>query len=131
VKKIFRLVHNEARQGAIKAISEAADGLMVTIQYPSRTLDQNSALWPCLAAFSAQLKWPVNGVLTHLSAEEWKDILTAAFRQEHPRLAQGISGGVVMLGHRTSKFDKREFSDFLDFVHSVAADRGIDLRGAA
>lgn len=82
-------------------------------------------MWPILEAFSRQMEWPVNGVMTHLTSEEWKDILTAAFRQENPRLAQGLTGGVVMLGSRTSKMSKKEFSEFLEFLNSVAIERNI------
>lgn len=32
---------------------------------------------------------------------------------------------LVLLGARTSKFNRKEFSDFLEFLHSVAADRGV------
>lgn len=126
-KQIFRMAHNEARRRAIEAVQNAPEGYVVTISEPTRTLDANAAMWPVLEAFSEQLLWPVNGQMVKLTAEEWKDLLTAAFRKESPRLAMGISGGMVMLGIRTSKLGKREFSDFLEFIHSVAADRDVDL----
>lgn len=94
---------------------------------PTRSTTQNSLLWPILEAFSAQLKWPVNGAMCSLEAEEWKDILTAAFRQETARLAQGLNGGVVMLGARTSKMSKKEFSEFIEFLYAVAAERGVSV----
>ena len=39
--------------------------------------------------------------------------------------SDGLDGGVVMLGQRTSKFGKKEFSDWLTFLHSVAIDRSV------
>jgi len=93
----------------------------------TRTLDQNAAQWPVLEAISKQLQWPVNGQLCWLEPEEWKDILTAAFKGEQIRLAQGVNGGVVMLGLRTSKMGKKEFSEWLEFLHWFCADRGVDL----
>jgi hypothetical protein len=36
-----------------------------------------------------------------------------------------------MLGLRTSKMGKKQFSEFLDFLHSVAADRGVIVDKAA
>jgi len=71
------------------------------------------------------LKWPVNGELTALTPEEFKDILTAAFYGETVRLAAGLNGGVVMLGKRTSKFSKKQFSEWLEFLNFVAAERGV------
>lgn len=124
-KRIFVLAHDVARVNAINAVSNAPAGYRVEIREPGRTLDQNAAMWPILEAFAEQLEWPVNGVMCKLTAEEWKDLLTAAFRQEQPRLAMGLNGGMVMLGQRTSKFGKKAFSEFLEFLHSVAADRGV------
>jgi ABC-type Fe3+ transport system substrate-binding protein len=63
--------------------------------------------------------------MTKLEPEEWKDLLSAAFKGEAMRLAMGLNGGVVMLGLRTSKMGKRQFSEFLEFLHATAADRGV------
>lgn len=130
---IYILAHDVARQRAIEAVRAAPDGFRVQIAEPKRTLDQNAAQWPILEAFSQQLLWPVNGQMVKMEPDEWKDVLTAAFRKESARLAMGLDGGVVMLGMRTSKMKKAQFSDWLEFLHSVAADRGVELdaRGAA
>jgi 2-phospho-L-lactate guanylyltransferase (CobY/MobA/RfbA family) len=125
--KTFHLVHAEARRRALQAVSEAQDGMIMQIKEPTRSLEQNSLLWKLLQAFSEQLLWPVNGHMTKLSAEDFKDVFSAAFRQEAVRLAQGLNGGVVMLGARTSKMSKREFSEFIEFLHMVAAERGIEV----
>ena len=125
MKRTFVLSHQMARANAIEAVRNAPDGFSVTVGEPSRSVEQNAAQWPILQAFAEQLMWPVNGEIVRLSEEEWKDVLTAAFEQESVRLAQGLNGGVVMLGARTSKYGKRKFSDWLEFLHSVAASRGI------
>ena len=124
-KRIFVLVHAQARANAIEAVRSAPDGMCVTIRDVNRTLDQNAAQWPILEAFSDQLLWPVNGQMVKMTAEEWKDVLTAAFQRETARLAMGLDGGVVMLGQRTSKFGKKKFSEWLEFLHAVAAQRGV------
>lgn len=81
-----------------------------------------------LQAFSQQLLWPVNGQMVKMSDENWKDVLTAAFEGEtNPQLAMGLNGGVVMLGKRTSKFGKKRFSEWLEFLHAVAVDRGVQV----
>lgn len=126
-KRLFILAHSVARQRAMEAVEDAPEGFIVTIDPPKRTLEQNAAQWPILDAIAAQLKWPVNGELVYMTQEEWKDVLTAAFRQEQPRLAKGVSGGVVMLGQRTSKFKKSEFSEWLDFLHWFCAEKDIEL----
>jgi hypothetical protein len=124
-RRIFGLVHAEARKRAAQACAEAPEGWRVTIEPPKRTLDQNSLLWPLLTAFSEQLEWPVNGSMTKLEPGEWKDILSAAYRKESARVALGLNGGMVLLGLRTSRMGKREFSEFVEFVLATAADRGV------
>ncbi len=101
--------------------------MMVTIQKVTRTLAHNAVQWPILNAFSQQLLWPVNGAMCKLTGEEWKDILTAAYRQETGRIAQGLDGGMVMLGHKTREFKKDEWPDWMAFLESVAADRGVKV----
>ena len=119
----FILAHAEARRRASEAIQQAPDGYVVTIKPPARSLDQNAAMWALLGEFAERLEWPVNGQMVKMDAEDWKHVLTAAFRQETARVAMGLNGGVVMLGSRTSKMDKREFSEFLEFINAVAAER--------
>lgn len=127
MKQRFILAHDEARRRALAAVQAAPQGFVVKVEEPTRNLDQNAALWPMLEAFSAQLAWPVNGRMVHLEPEEWKHILSAAYRRESARVAQGLDGGMVMLGLRTSRMSKREFSEFLEFINATAANRGVDL----
>jgi len=125
--RTFILAHDLARRRAVAAVAEAPAGHCVKISEPSRSLEQNAAQWPILDAFSRQLLWPVNGAMVRMTAEEWKDVLTAAFRGETVRLAMGMNGGVVMLGMRTRDMSKKQFSDWLEFLNSTAADRGVEL----
>ena len=125
MKRTFILAHEQARMNAVQAVQTAPDGYCVTIGEPTRNLEQNAAMWPILQAFSDQLQWPVNGRMETLTPDEWKDILTAAFKRENVRVAMGLSGGMVLLGDRTSKFTKSEFSEWLEFLHATAAERGV------
>lgn len=129
LKRPFVLRTTENRRRAAQfAMHEAPEGWTAVFSEPTRNLEQNAAQWPILEAFSKQLQWPVNGVMCWLTPEEWKDILTAAFEQDtKPRLAAGLDGGMVMLGRRTSQFTKAKFSDWLEFLHAVAAARGVNL----
>lgn len=126
-KRIIILAHPMARANAVQAVQTAPDGYKVTISEPSRSLDQNAAQWLILEAFSQQLDWPVNGERVKLPPEDWKDILTAAFQKELVRIAQGLDGGMVMLGMRTSKMGKKTFSEYLEFLNATAAMRGVSL----
>ncbi len=120
------LVHDPARAHAKAAIDGAPAGAVVTIG-TNRTTEQNAAQWPILQAFADQLPWVVNGQAVYMSADEWKDVLTAAFNREQLRVAQGWDGGLVMLGLRTRRFSKQRFSEWIDFLHAAAAERGIAI----
>ena len=123
----FILAHETARKRAIAAVSAAADGHVVTIKEPTRNLEQNALMLVLLQAFADQLVWPVNGRMEKLTPEEWKALLTAAFRQESQRVAAGINGGMVMLGCSTRKMSKREMAEFIEFIQATAVDRGVEL----
>jgi hypothetical protein len=125
MKRTYALVHAEARRRASQDCMDAPDGYVVTVSEPTRNLDQNAAQWPILVAFSEQLDWPVNGRMVKMAPDEWKDVLSAAFQNTQARLAMGLDGGVVMLGMRTSKMGKRQFSEWLEFLHATAVDRGV------
>jgi hypothetical protein len=127
VKKTFILAHAEARRNALRFIADAPQGYAVTVSEPSRNLEQNALMWVYLNAFSQQLVWPVNGQMVQMTPDEWKDVLTAAFKRESARLAMGLDGGVVMLGMKTSQMGKRQFAEFIEFLQSVAADRDVEL----
>ena len=91
---------------------------------PVRTLDQNARMWAMLEDVSKQQDWPVNGRMGKLSKEDWKDIFSAELRKEQ-RVAQGISGGFVLLGAHTRKMKVRELSDLIELIFAFGAEHGI------
>ena len=110
-----------ARQNAAKAVMEAPEGHIVTIQEPTRNLIQNSRLWASLSEVSRQVDWHGN----RLTPEEWKDVFTAALKRQ--KVVPGIDGGFVVIGARTSKMDKREFSELLELVYAFGAQHGVQF----
>lgn len=119
-KQIFRLVHQQARDNACKAIGYAQDGYVVTVTEPTRTLEQNSALWPLLGEISKQVKW--HGV--KLTSEEWKEVFSAILHGQ--KSVPNLEGtGFIILGRPTSKMGKKEFSDLLTLAQAFAAERGV------
>lgn len=100
---------------------------------PSRTLDQNAKMWATLTDIARQVQWPVDGKLQYLEPEDWKDILTAGLRKEQ-RVAQGMSGGFVMLGQRTSKMRVGEMMELIELALAFGAEHDVrwgDERRAA
>lgn len=89
-----------------------------------RSLEQNDLLFGLLRDLSDQVEWPVNGAMVKLPPEDWKVIMTAGLRSEN-RIAQGISGGLVVLGKRTSKMSKAELSDLIELVRAFGSERRV------
>jgi len=95
---------------------------------PDRTLDQNAAQWRILGAWAKQKEWLINGKKTFLHENDWKDILTATYEGEiAPRLAPGLYGGIVMLGRRTSKYEREKFSEWLEWLTAASVEMGVDI----
>jgi hypothetical protein len=123
--KILTLTGRQAREAACTAIHAVPEGWVVRISEPTRTLEANALMWVLLTAFAEQLSWPVNGKMVKLEPEEWKDVLTAGYESATVRLAQGLDGGVVMLGRRTRKYGKNKMNEFIEFMMSVGVERGV------
>jgi hypothetical protein len=90
----------------------------------TRSLASNRKMWACLGDIAKQVQWPVNGFVQFLSAEDWKDILSASLKKEG-RMAQGIDGGFVMLGQRTSKMKVKEMCDLIEIIYAFGANNGV------
>ena len=97
MKKTFVLAHSTARQNAIAFIAAAPAGHCVTVSEPTRTLEQNAALWSKLGEIAAQVVWHGR----KLSPESWKTIFTASLKKQD--VVPGIDGGFVVMGTSTSR----------------------------
>jgi len=91
---------------------------------PTRTLDQNAKMWAVLTDISKQVEWPVDGKMQRLGPEDWKHVLSAGL-VKHQRVAQGIDGGFVILGQRTSRMTIGQMVDLIDLAHAFGAERGV------
>ena len=115
----YRLGPN--RSLPIRALQEAPDGYIVTIQEPTRTSEQNALLWPLLTAVSQQVEWYGKT----LSAEEWKDVFTASLKGQ--KVVPGLDGGFVVCGLSTSRMGKRMFSDLIELIYAFGVERGVEF----
>lgn len=119
-RRIFRLVHDLARQNAHKAIDAAPDGYMAEIREPTRNLEQNALMWALLTDVANQVEW--HGI--KLSPEEYKDLLSAGLVKA--KVVPNVEGtGFVILGQRTSRMTKREFSDLIELIRAFGAEHGV------
>lgn len=107
-----------------KGLERAPVEVALRHQEDVRTLSQNRKLWPMLSDVATQVQLVVDGELLWATPEDWKDVFTSALRK-HQRVARGIDGGVVMLGVRTSKMRKKEFSDLIEIMYAYGSENGV------
>lgn len=131
MKRIFRIDSDQSKHftiQAIKAISDYTKPQQVTVEPEKRSTGDNKKQWPILTAFANQVQWPVNGQMVYMTPENWKDVLTAAFRKEVPKMAMAFDySGVVMLGQRTREFKKEEWPDWMAFLNWAAAEKNVKI----
>ena len=111
----FVLSHSLARKRALEAVQAAQDGMVVSIDQPKRTNEQNALLWPLLHDISNTVNWYGN----KLTEEEWKDVFTAALKRQ--KVVPGIDGGFVVIGTSTRKMGKKMFSELIDLIQAFKA----------
>lgn len=120
----------------VNAINDWIKGgpVQITLDEPKRTLDANACMWATLADIARQVEWPHtkggNWTIGLMDSDSWKAILTAAFEQE-TKQAQGIGGGTVMLGARTSQYSRRKMGEFLEFTQAFGTERGVKWSASA
>lgn len=121
---------------AVQAISDWVKNgpVQVTVGEPKRTLDSNAAMWCTFADIARQVEWPhTQGgewKIGLMDSSSWKAVLTAAFEAECQQ-AQGIGGGTVMLGARTSQYNRRKMGEFISFVEAFGSERGVKWSASA
>lgn len=121
MKLTLKITGDVARNAICRKVMEAPEGYVVTIGETTRTLEQNSLLWPLLTEVSRQVDWYGQ----KLQPDEWKDVFSAALKKA--KVVPGLDGGFVVCGQRTSKMGKREFSDLVELIYAFGAERGVEF----
>ena len=120
-RQLFRLVHVQARAGAIKAIHDAPDGQIVTIAPPKRSLEMNAkfhALCDDIARSGFQWAGKVR------SAADWKVLLVSAHAvatKDAGEIVPGIEREFVMLRESTAQMSKARGSSLIEYTVAFCA----------
>lgn len=79
-------------------------------------------MWVMLTRISESVVWHGQ----KLSADDWKDVFTAALRRA--RVVPGLDhGSFVPLGMRTSDMTKDEMGDLMELIQAFADERGVAM----
>lgn len=115
------IIRNAADRARIaRWAANVPEGTTVEFKAARRSLDQNALLWASLSEISRQVVW----YGAKLSAEDWKDVLTASLRKA--RVVPGIDAGTyVPLGMRTSDMTKPEMAELIELIMAFGAERGV------
>jgi hypothetical protein len=119
MKQTFILGNPAARERCFKAVATAGDNYVVTVSEPKRSLQQNALMWALLSDLAEQIDW--HGL--ELTAENWKDMCTAAVKRQ--QVVPGLDGGFVVLGTSTSKMTKVEMNELIEFIYAFGAQHGV------
>lgn len=93
--------------------------LELSVKEAKRSLPQNRLMWSRLGELSKSVVWHGQ----KLTAEEWKDVCTAALKRQ--KVVPGIDGGFCVLGSSTSRMTVAEMTEMLDFIEAFGAQQGV------
>lgn len=98
--------------------------VIVTLSRSNRTGDQNRLLWHILGDIAQQCTWPTTGG-RQMAPEHWKTLFMSAYRQETGSVVMGINQEPVNLALSTSKLNKGEFSELVEFIYASGSQWGV------
>jgi hypothetical protein len=102
--------------------AECSAGVTVEFRSARRNLDQNALMWSLLSEISRKVVW----YGAKLSADDWKDVLTASLRKA--RVVPGIDPGTyVPLGMRTSEMTKAEFGELIELIYAFGSEQSVQF----
>lgn len=114
-------LHREDQRPTLAAwVARVPIGWEVEFRKDKRTLNQNAKMWAMFQDLAEQVDW--HGC--KLTKENWKDVLTAALKNQ--KVVPGIDGGFVALGHSTRAFTKDEMGQLVELIYAFGAQQGVE-----
>ena len=104
----------------------------------SRTLEQNSKMWPMLGDISKQVVMTNEGymsqdeaigkdyfVMNRLSAEEWKQVFTAILMGQKS-VPNPEGSGLIILGTSTKEMSKANLSNLIELMYAFGSQHEVE-----
>jgi hypothetical protein len=129
-KRVFRLVHAEARRRALECVSQAPEGYAVTVAEPTRNGEQNAKFHAlCGDLAKSGLTWA--GKTRTLA--QWKVLMVsghAVATKEGAEMVPGVEGEFVNLRESTAAMSVRRSSSLIEYTLAFMAMNGLKLEAA-
>lgn len=123
MKRIFNLVHQQARDNAAQAVRDAPQGYCVTVGEPTRNLEQNALFHAlCTDISRSGIEWAGK----ERSAEEWKLLLVSGHTKAtkgQTDFVPGLEGEFVNLRESTAKMSKSRIASLIEYAQAFIAQK--------
>jgi hypothetical protein len=124
----FKLVHDLARSRAIEEIRRAPSGFIVTIDEPTRSLEQNAKLHAIISDIAKSVEWNGN----KFNVVVWKRLLTASYLREvgeNPLLIPALDGsGLDIIYEKTSRMNVKQLAGLTEYCLAFGAENNVKFK---
>jgi hypothetical protein len=109
-----------ASRAAAKRIIDAAPmNAVCNVHLPKRSKDQNSKMWAILSDISRAKPLGI-----HETPDGWKALAMHACGHE-VAFMQGLDGRPFPIGFRSSKLDKQQMGDLIEWLYSFGSEHNV------
>jgi len=127
MKRVFRLVHAEARRRALECVREAPEGFAVTVAEPTRNGDQNAKFHAlCGDLAKSDTQW----MGKRRTQKQWKVLLVSGHatvtKEETPEIVAGLEGEWVNVRESTALMSVRRSSSLIEYTLAFMAMNGVN-----
>ena len=125
-KRIYRLVHDEARRRASQDCLHAEHGWVVTVSEPSRSLEMNAKLHAMLTDISRQAMYMGKA----RTVDFWKGLFVSGWQiatDQHPEIVPGLEGEFINIRESTATMSGRKLSGVIEYIQAWAVMNGIQF----
>lgn len=114
-----------SREGAKRLIDLAPHGAIVNVRPATRSNEQNALLWSLLSEVS---RAKPDG--REHTPDIWKSLFMSACGHA-VQFEIGLDGAPFPLGFRSSRLNKEQMADLIEFILQYCAEKGIHVEEAA
>lgn len=126
-KRVFKLVHAQARRLAVEAVQTAPEGYCVTVSEPTRSLEQNAKFHAiCSDMAKSGMEW----MGKRRTSAQWKVLLVsghAVATKEGAEVVAGIEGEFINIRESTALMSKKRSSSLVEYAIAFCATNDIPL----